>query len=210
MMPDNIQSEQIADAVALLQYGGVVVFPTRCLYGLAVDAFNADAVARLYRIKKRAPSKPVSILVPTASALDSLVTEVPEAGRRLVETVWPGRLTVVLPAAASVPKALTAGTGTIGIRLPAHPVAAKLVNDFGGAITATSANPTGSPGCSDISRLDPELARAVDLVIDDGALEGGVGSSILDMTNRPYLLIREGAVRMSELADILGRGEICR
>ncbi len=203
-------SDRIAEAVELLNYGGVVVFPTCCLYGLAVDATNADAVARLYRLKHRPPDKPVSILVPSADALDGWVSEIPEAGQRLVNTVWPGRLTVVLPAAPRVPVALTAGTGTIGIRLPAHPLAVALVTAFGGPITATSANLAGKPGCSDLTQLDPALAAGVDLVIDGGPLKGGAGSSIVDLTTRPFLLIREGAVSVKELEDILGQGEICR
>lgn len=194
----------IQKAVEIIRSGGLVVFPTRCLYGIAVDAFDSEAVGRLFRLKERPPEKPVSILVPSLDILKCIVSDIPEAGRALLEAVWPGRLTVVLPALAAVPDVLTAGTGTIGVRLPAHPAAAALAAALKRPITGTSANRSGRPGCSDIADLDPLLAANVDLVIDAGPLIGGAGSTVLDLTAAPFKILREGAAPRSELEAIVG------
>ncbi len=116
-----------------------------------------------------------------------------------------GKVTVVYDAAASLPERLTAGTGKIGIRLPAHPVAAALVKTLSFPITATSANLSGRPGCSQIADLDPRVTDEVDLVLDAGPLAGGMGSSVVDVTVDPPRILREGAVSSTDIGAVWGK-----
>jgi L-threonylcarbamoyladenylate synthase len=123
-----------------------------------------------------------------------------------MEKIWPGGLTLVLPASPAIPAALTAGTGKIGIRLPAHPVARALVAAVGRPITGTSANVSGRSGCSRIAALDLQIAAAAELILDAGHLAGGVGSTVVDATRRTPVILRSGAVsddkiRMALTAD---------
>jgi L-threonylcarbamoyladenylate synthase len=194
----------IAEAVHVLRAGGLVVFPTRCLYGLAADAANVRALDYLYRVKHRLPDKPVPVLVSAGAMLSKVAQDIPAPARRLLDTVWPGRLTVVLWAQPGVPDLLTAGTGNIGVRIPAHPVARALLEAFGRPITATSANISDHPGCSDLKDLNPLLRHGVDLILDAGPLAGGAGSTVLDLTVYPFKVLREGAVPFDELAAVLG------
>jgi len=180
------------------------VFPTRCLYGIAADAFHPEAVEKVFRIKGRETGKPIPIMVDGVKMRDTLVDSVPDAARMLEIRVWPGRLTMVFAARATVPEALTAGSGKIGIRLPAHPVAQMLVSGLARPITATSANLSGTPGVAEIGQLPESLLSEMDLVLDVGTLAGGVGSTVLDVTESPARIIREGAVSGTELVEILG------
>jgi L-threonylcarbamoyladenylate synthase len=181
-------------AARAISSGGLVVFPTRGLYGLAVDAFNVDAVHKVFRVKGRSPKNPVLILIRHPDDLGELVTAVPVTAARLMKKIWPGGLTLVLPASRAVPAVLTAGTGKIGIRLPAHPVARALVDAVGRPITGTSANLSGQPGCSRIDSLPAEIADAADLIIDAGRLAGGVGSTVVDVTRAEAVILRRGAI----------------
>ena len=143
----------MADAAARIRAGGIVAFPTRGIYGLAADPFNRTAVARLFEIKKRRPEKPILVLVRDEADILRLAAAVPPAARSLMTRLWPGGITLVLPARRDIPPELTAGTGTIGLRLPSHPVAAALAAAVGGPVTATSANFSGEPGCSRACRI---------------------------------------------------------
>ena len=194
----------IAEAVRVLKSGGLVVFPTRCLYGIAADAGNVRAVERIYRVKHRLPYKPIPVLVGDYEMLSRVVQDLPLQTRRRLKSVWPGRLTIVLWGRPHLPDILTGGTGNIGVRIPAHPVARALVRYFGRPITATSANVSDYPGCSDLAQLNPVIRHGVDLLLDAGPLEGGAGSTVLDLTVHPYKILREGAVGRDELAAALG------
>ncbi len=189
----------IERAAALLRGGGVAIFPTRGLYGLGADALNPAAVARVVALKGRPPDKPLLVLISTLGMLPRLVRSVPPVARRLMAAIWPGNLTIVLDAAPGLPAALTAGTGRIGLRLAGHPVAAALAKALGGPLTATSANLSGAGGCSRIDRIAPQLASAVDLILDAGPLEGGPGSTVIDASRDSPLILREGAVPAAEI-----------
>jgi len=181
-------------AARAISSGGLVVFPTRCLYGLAADAGNEAAVRQVFRAKGRSPENPVLILIRHIDDLAGLVTVVPDTAALLMEKIWPGGLTLVFRASAAVPAVLTAGTGKIGIRLPAHPVARALVEAVGRPVTGTSANLSGQPGCSRIDSLAVEITAAADLIIDAGRLAGGVGSTVVDVTRREPVILRSGAI----------------
>jgi L-threonylcarbamoyladenylate synthase len=169
---------------------------------LAVDASNPAAVEKLFVIKQRSPDKPILILVPDLGDVQKLVHDIPLAADRIMTAFWPGKLTLIFKAGSSLLPHLTAGTGKIGIRLPVYPVARFLVHAVGKPITATSANISGQIGCSRIADLDPSVAASVDLILDAGPLEGGAGSTVLDVSQDPPVLLREGSIPLSALNKI--------
>jgi L-threonylcarbamoyladenylate synthase len=197
--PRSPEPEAIGRAEAVIRAGGVVCFPTRCLYGLGAGALDAAAVERVYEIKQRPADMPLLVLISRSAQLAELAARVPPMAKMLIERFWPGRLTLVLEAQPLIPARLTAGTGKIGIRLAAHPVARALVEAFAGPITGTSANLSGESGCRQIAELDPRIARQVDLILDGGALKGGVGSTVVDVTGENPVVIREGDISRPEI-----------
>lgn len=201
--PSNPDKSDIRRAVGVLKRQGVLVFPTKGLYGLGADAFSPDAVSRVFAVKRRAHRMPLLVMVPDLDEMGKVVRCVPAFARPLMD-LWPGGITLVFEAGEGVPSGLTGGTGKIGIRIPAHPVAKALVRNFGGPITATSANLSGGPAVSDLANLDPRIGAEVDLIVDAGVLAGGAGSTVLDATCWPPRIIREGAVSIERIEAALG------
>jgi L-threonylcarbamoyladenylate synthase len=181
-------------AVRVLRAGGLVAFPTETFYGLGALAFDEGAVARVFRAKSRPGDKPLLVLVDSLAMVEQVACEVPDRARRLMARYWPGPLTLVLPARADLPTALTAGTGTIGVRLSAHPVARALVRAAGTPITAPSANPHDGTGPRTADDVLAALGTHVDLVLDGGPTPGGPASTVLDLTRTPAVVLRAGAV----------------
>ncbi len=203
--PEFPDADSIAAAGRIIQNGGTVVFPTRCLYGLGADAHHSEAVARIYEIKQRRRRKPILILVSERESLTRWAQTIPETGRRLMDRFWPGRLTLVFDARPEVSEALTGGAGKIGIRLCAHPVARALIQAAGRAITGTSANLSGRPGCPTVASLPPEILDRTDRVLDAGPLSGAAGSTVVDVTEDPPKILREGVISEAEVFTALGR-----
>lgn len=193
----------IETAAGILRRGGVVVFPTRCLYGLAADALNAAAVGRVFALKRRPADNPLLVLVQDRSRVAPLVRRVTSAADLLMRHFWPGLVTVVFAAREGLPPNLTAGTGKIGIRVPSHPVAAALVQAFGGPLTGTSANISGRPGCARVAQLDLELAAGVGAILDAGPLSGGPGSTVVDTTGKAPRVLRAGSVSARAVLRLL-------
>jgi len=195
--PAHPDPDAIRRAAILIRDGGVVVYPTSLLYGLGADALNPNAVDRVFAVKRRAATKPVSVLINGRQDLDCLAADIPAAASVLMERLWPGRVTLVFRAACGLPPNLTAGTGKIGIRLPLHPVAKKLLEAAAMPVTATSANLSGGPACASILDMPETLLREADLILDAGELPGGAGSTVIDVTLSPPVILREGAVSAS-------------
>jgi len=200
--PEFPESEIIQQTADVIKQGGVAIFPTRCLYGIGVDAFDAEAVDRVFKIKQRSVQKPILILIDRRRRLKRLVSHVSQAAYRIMDHFWPGRVTLVFEAIDAVPHYLTAGTGKIGIRLPGHPVAAALVKALQGPLTGTSANISGRPGCHRIGDLESRIAQQLDLILNAGALKGGSGSTVVDVTEDIPRILREGAVREQEISAL--------
>jgi len=203
MNSDTILREQVIKAARIIQQGGVVVFPTTGLYGIGADAANPAAIERIFKIKHRSLGKPISVIVKDENDVGSLATYIPPTARILMARFWPGNITLILSGKPHIPELLTAGTGKIGIRVPAHPVAAVLINQVDCPITATSANLSGYAGCSRITELDPSIIDSVDMVIDAGALKGVAGSTVVDVTVDPPEILREGVVPTLDILAVL-------
>ena len=202
--PVNPQHVLIVEAARVIEKGGVVMFPTTFIYGLGADAFNVDAIDRVFRIKKRPHNKPLSVLVKNQEALYRLVQDIPSYASIIMDRFWPGKITIVFKAKDGLPENLTAGTGTIGVRIPKHTAACALVNALDNPITGTSANLSGHAGCSQISDIDPMIADELGLILDAGPLEGGIGSTVIDVTGDAPAILREGAIAAKDIFAVLG------
>jgi L-threonylcarbamoyladenylate synthase len=204
----NIDSERdlqsaVTKAADLIKSGGVVAIPTESFYGLAVNATNSRAIQRLLDVKKRSGDQPILILIPSVEQLDQYVILIPEIARLLMNEFWPGGLTLIFKAKPNLPRELTAGTGKIGVRLSSHPVATALAQAVGSPITATSANISGQPACSSAKEVLQYLGESVDLILDGGKTAGGKGSTVLDVTIDPPVVVREGMVSWEQIRKCL-------
>ena len=198
----------LLEAAEIIRKGGIVVFPTRCLYGLAADALNPEAVAGIFSIKKRPSAKPILVLIKSQDALLPIVQEVPLKARQLMKLFWPGKLTIIFSARQTLPKVLTGNTAKIGVRLPGHPVAQALTRLLDNPITGTSANLSGHPGVADVRHLEPPLLQKVDLVLDAGPLLGGAGSTVVEITQNNCTVIREGVISKEQIFAAFQKNEL--
>lgn len=181
-------------AVAVLNSGGVVAFPTETYYGLAVDPFNPLALNQLFALKQRDTAKPILTLVDDRESLSMLVHEIPILYLQLMEEFWPGPLTLIFPARINLPTLLTAGTGTVGIRQSSHPFARQLLRAFGRPITATSANISGRGAAADAHQVRAAFGSRIEMIIDGGPTPGHTGSTIVGIGDNRLKLIREGVI----------------
>ena len=193
----------IKRAGKIIKNNGVVIFPAQCLYGVAVNALNQKAVKKVFDLKQRSLNNPILILIHDQSQLSDLVQAIPASAKKLMEAFWPGNLTIVFKAKKSIPRLLTANTGKIGVRIPAHPVARALVKCINVPITGTSANLSGQKGCSKPSELNQFIIGQADLILNAGRLKGGSGSSIVDVTSSKISILRAGVISAAKINEIL-------
>lgn len=182
----------VGRAVDVIRGGGVVAFPTDTVYGIGADPFQPRSVASLYEVKGRPAAKAIPILLGSRSDLDKVVEQVPGWVEALIEAYWPGALTIVLEMQPLVP-AVVSAVGTVGVRIPDHPVALDLMQATG-PLAVTSANPSGKTEASDPVKVFKELGGKVDLILDGGVTPGGLPSTVLDCTVRPPKILREGPI----------------
>jgi len=199
----NPETGIIAEAARIIRNGGVVIFPTRSLYGLGADAFSAKAVNRIFHIKRRPAGKPILVLIKNKDELDRLAALVSPAATDIMEKFWPGRISIVFQAKQGLLINLTAGTNKIGIRLPGHNVASALVKAASSPITGTSANLSGNAGCFQVNDLDEKIVDSVDLILDAGTLKGGVGSTVVDVTGKTPLILRQGELSQKDISNAI-------
>lgn len=203
--PADPSGDAIAEAVQILRRGGVVAYPTETFYGLGADGTDESAIDRIFAIKGRGRQVPVSVIIGDGQDVELLAAEIPEGARKLADAFWPGAITMVFEALPGVCGLLTAGTGKIGIRLSSNPVATLIARQLGGPLTATSANPSGWPECTTADKVLEALGDDIDIVIDGGVTPGGSGSTIIDVTVDPPLILREGALSRETINAVLGR-----
>ena len=200
----SVSDAEIAQAVEILRAGRLVAFPTETVYGLGADASNPAALRRLYEAKGRPTSHPVIVHISDATDLPRWAREVPSLAMRLTERFWPGPLTLVLKRAAGVLDQVTGGEDTVGLRAPAHPVAQKLLRAFGGGIAAPSANRFGRLSPTTAQHVRDELGDAVDLILDGGACEVGIESTIIDLSRATPVLLRPGRIGTADIEAVVG------
>lgn len=182
----------------VLGESGLIVLPTESFYGLAVAPFDEQALAKLWRVKGRSEGKPILVLIGDRPQLEPFVQSISPAATVLMNAFWPGPLTIVFPAAAGLSDAVTAGTGSVGIRLSAWQPLGDLLRRVG-PVTGTSANREGMPPPRRAEEVQHSLGDAVDLIIDAGPTPGGQPSTVIDARG-PIRIIRDGTVERSAIA----------
>jgi L-threonylcarbamoyladenylate synthase len=203
-----VDSEEIERAAQLLHAGALVAFPTETVYGLGADARNGDAVRRIFAVKGRPAEHPVIVHLADAELLPRWAREVGPSAEALAEAFWPGPLTMILPRAATVLDVITGGQDSVGLRVPAHPIAhallARLLELGSDGIAAPSANRFGHISATNARHVADEFGDAISLVLDGGASRHGIESTIIDLSTGEPVLLRPGAVTIESLRRILG------
>jgi L-threonylcarbamoyladenylate synthase len=193
----------IDEAIARLRAGGLVAFPTETVYGLGADARDDAAVRRIFAVKGRPADHPLILHFADADAALAAAREVPASARLLADALWPGPLTLILRRGAWVSDAVTGGQDTVGVRVPAHPVAHALLAGLGAPIAAPSANRFGAVSPTTAAHVRADLGHDVDAVVDGGPANVGLESTIVDLTRELPTILREGGVPREELAALL-------
>ena len=190
-----------SEAAALLKSGGLVAVPTETVYGLAGNGLDPAAVENIYTVKGRPEQKPLSLMVPGPEALDRYGAAVPGVARYLAERVWPGPLTLVLPARDQIPAVVLAGGRTVGLRCPDHPLTLELLRALDIPLAAPSANPSGAPSPKTAEEVLDYFDGRIDAVLDGGPCGLGRESTILDLSAVPYRILRQGALEEARLLE---------
>ncbi len=191
-------------AVELLSMGGLVAFPTETVYGLGADASRDDAVAKIFAVKGRPRAHPLIVHLAPEARLDDWAIEVPAIARRLAAAAWPGPLTIILRRGPRVSLATTGGGETVGLRVPSHPVAQALLRAFGRGIAAPSANRFGAVSPTTADHVVADLGDDVDYILDGGACDVGVESTIVDLSRDRAVLLRPGGLARESIEAIIG------
>jgi L-threonylcarbamoyladenylate synthase len=194
----------IARAAKILCGGGLVAFPTETVYGLGADAANEKAIKRLYAVKRRPADHPVIVHFADGEKAFAWAREVPAAARKLAARFWPGPLTLILKRSTLAKDFITGGQDSVGVRVPSHPVAQALLKEFSGGIAAPSANRFGLVSPTTAAHVREDLGSDVDFVLEGGASEVGIESTILDLSGPSPMLLRPGHVSREQLREVLG------
>lgn len=194
----------IQEAAEILRKGGVVAFPTETVYGLGADALNPRAVAKIFAAKGRPSDNPLIVHIAQTKDLEQLVSRVPEKAWALIETFWPGPLTLILPKRDVVPEIVTAGLETVAVRMPAHPVALALIKAARRPVAAPSANLSGKPSPTAAEHVLKDLGGKIEAVVDGGRASVGLESTVLDLTAPLPTVLRPGGITLEELREVLG------
>jgi L-threonylcarbamoyladenylate synthase len=193
----------IAQAARILREGGTVAFPTETVYGLGANALNPTAVARIFAAKDRPSWDPLIVHIADRAMLDQVAVVTPKA-EQLIQAFWPGALTLLLERTAQVPDSVTAGRPLVGVRMPAHPVAAALIRAAGVPIAAPSANRFGKTSPTTADHVLHDLDHRIDAILDGGPTTVGVESTVLDPNQHPMLIYRPGAVTAAMIKQAVG------
>ena len=196
--------QQIEKGVFILKSGGIVAFPTDTVYGLGASAGIPEAVARVYLAKGRPRNMPMPLLLARVSQIEDVSESVSPLARLLARKFLPGALTLVLPRSRLVPDIVTGGGETVAVRIPAHPVPVALISGLGAPLLGTSANLSGQPSALTAGEVYTQFGERIDLVIDGGRSPGGRESTIVDVCGETPVVLREGAVTLSELERVCG------
>jgi L-threonylcarbamoyladenylate synthase len=196
--------ENVTRAAEILRAGGLVAMPTETVYGIAVDATNAEAVHRLFALKGRPANNPLIVHIAEFRQIESVASECPETARLLAERFWPGPLTFVLPKHPDLPLEVTGGGQTVAVRMPRHPVALSLIGLLGNPVAAPSANRFMRLSATRVEHLDEQIVSGLDLILDGGPCPVGLESTVLDLTEDPPRILRPGGITRGDIQAAIG------
>ena len=194
----------LKEAGKILADGGLVGIPTETVYGLAANALDEKAAAKIYAAKGRPSDNPLIIHIAGMEMIHDLVCELPEAALKLADKFWPGPLTMILPKSDKVPYGTTGGLDTVAVRMPSHPVAWKLIADSQIPLAAPSANTSGRPSPTRAEHVYEDLHGKIEMILDDGPVGIGIESTIVDVTGEVPMILRPGYITQAMLAEVLG------
>ncbi|NLB17925.1 MAG: threonylcarbamoyl-AMP synthase, partial [Syntrophomonadaceae bacterium] len=201
--PQRPNKKVIDIAASLIRNGEIVAFPTETVYGVGADAMNEKAVKGVFAAKRRRMDNPLLVHVDSWEQASNLITEVPDEVLLLVEEFWPGPLTFIARSREEVPTMVRAGLPTVGLRMPDHPVALALINAAGRPIAATSANTSGRPSPTTAEHVKADLNSRIGAVVDAGDTGWGIESTILDVSQTPFKILRPGALSWERLEKVI-------
>lgn len=202
-----LNKDEIDIAADIIKKGGIVAMPTETVYGLAADALNGEAVAKIFKAKGRPMDNPLIVHISDIKQIDMLVSEFPDKAKKLAEKFWPGPLTIVLPKSDIIPDEVSAGLSTVAIRFPSHPVAHELIAKSS-PIAAPSANLSGSPSPTTVRHVLADMDGRIDAIIDGGDCEVGVESTVITLAEGVPTLLRPGGVTLEQLRAEIGEVEV--
>lgn len=204
LLDPAVQADAVARAAALLRAGEVVGIPTETVYGLGADALNGAAVRKIFAAKGRPSDNPLIVHIADFEQIGGLASRVPDTARALAAAYWPGPMTIILPKAACIPDEVTCGLDTVGIRLPAHPLAREIIRAAGTPIAAPSANTSGRPSTTTAAHVMEDMAGRIAAVVDGGACAVGVESTVVSLAGEQPRLLRPGGISLEQLEAVLG------
>ncbi len=205
---DANDAEAIQTAGNMLKNGGLVGIPTETVYGLAADALNGTAVAKIFKAKGRPQDNPLIVHISEFSQINRLVKEVPEQAKRLAEHFWPGPLTIILPKSDIIPDEVSAGLSTVAVRFPVHPAARAVIDAAGTPLAAPSANLSGHPSPTTAAHVMTDLSGKIEAVLDGGTCAVGVESTVITLATPTPCLLRPGGITLEQLRSVLGEVEM--
>jgi L-threonylcarbamoyladenylate synthase len=199
-----LKSNETEAAAEILKAGGLVAIPTETVYGLAANAFNETAVENIFKAKGRAQDNPLIVHISKFEELSPLVAEIPEKAKKLADKFWPGPLTMIMKKSDKIPSVVTCGMDTVAIRMPRHTIARKIIEQSGLPLAAPSANLSGGVSPTTAEHCIADLTGRVDAILDGGASEVGLESTVILMTTNPPRLLRPGFVTAEQIEEVIG------
>jgi len=203
MDPKQFNPTQLNPPAKLIVKGQVVAFPTETVYGLGANAFDANAVKKIFEAKQRPADNPLIVHVSSIEMLKECVVEIPDNVKSLIEHFWPGPLTILFQRSAKIPNEVTAGLPTVAIRMPSHPIAKALIEIAGVPIAAPSANASGRPSPTTANHVINDLSGRIPMIIDGGPSQVGVESTVIDVFRNPPMILRPGGVTLEQLREFI-------
>ena len=200
--------KELLEAAQILKDGGLVAIPTETVYGLAANAYNGDAVTRVYEAKGRPTDNPMIVHISSIDEIHPLVTDFPESARALADAFWPGPLTMILPKSDLVPREVAPRLETVAVRMPSHPIARKIIELAGCPLAAPSANSSGSPSPTTAQHVLHDLDGKINAVVDGGECDVGIESTVITLATNPPRLLRPGGITVEQLEGVLGHVEV--
>ena len=200
--------DEINKAAELLNQGEVVAIPTETVYGLAANAFDENAVKKVFEIKKRPLFNPLIVHIKSIDYLEKIAKDIPSIALELAKHFWPGSLTLVLPKKDIIPDIVTANKKTVAVRVPSHPITLQLLNRLHYPLAAPSANPFGYISPTKAFHVEKQLGNKISFILDGGSCEKGIESTIIGFENHKPILYRVGAITKEEIENYIGKIEI--
>ena len=204
----ELNTEAIEKAGELLRAGEVVAIPTETVYGLAANAYDGNAVSKIFKAKGRPQDNPLIVHIAKVETLSDLVAEVPEAAKKLAAAFWPGPLTMILPKSEKIPDAVSAGLPTVAVRMPSHPVAHAVIEAAGVPLAAPSANLSGSPSPTNAKYVLDDMHDRIPLILDGGSSAVGVESTVITLATARPRVLRPGGITVEQLRALLGEVDV--